>query len=134
MTVSRRRPKIDPNAAAAYAAEALENPTTPTTQTAPAPAASTVPGDEPAPAPAPKRAATPRKPTAPAPNLPPHRVRAKAQRKTTGTSFRFNPSQGELLRHAAAMEDTSIQELLETLVWPVLEERYGADIPPEPAA
>lgn len=63
------------------------------------------------------------------PDLPAHRLRAKSGPKKDAVSFRFNAAQRELLNIAVAHEDMSQQELLETLIWEVLEERYGALVP-----
>ncbi|MEV7652438.1 MULTISPECIES: hypothetical protein [Kocuria] len=46
-----------------------------------------------------------------------------------GYNFRFNNTQHALLNYAAEAEDTSQQKLIEELVWPVLEERYGQNVP-----
>lgn len=74
---------------------------------------------------------TPEEPTIPAarPDLPRHRQRAKTGTKGPGTSFRYNKSQGRLLDYAVEMEDMKKQELLESLVWPILEEKYGDQVP-----
>ena len=49
-------------------------------------------------------------------------------------NFRYNGSQRELLDYAVAMEDVTKQELIERLVWPILEERYGDAVPIHPEA
>ena len=46
--------------------------------------------------------------------------------KTGGINFRASTSQLELLRTAALVEEISQQKILERLVWPILEERYGS--------
>lgn len=48
--------------------------------------------------------------------------------KTSGINFRMTENQMALLRAAAAHEDLSQQKVLERIVWPVLEERYGLEI------
>lgn len=75
--------------------------------------------------------AAPEAATAPAarPDLPRHRQRAKTGTKGPGTSFRYNKSQGRLLDYAVEMEDMKKQELLESLIWPILEEKYGDQVP-----
>lgn len=66
------------------------------------------------------------------PDLPAHRRRAKTGIKGPGMNFRYNASQRQLLDYAVAMEDMTKQELIEQLVWPLLEERYGDAIPITP--
>lgn len=78
---------------------------------------------------APQRAELPARMPAPRPDLPAHRQRAKTGIKGPGMNFRYNASQRDLLDYAVEMEDMSKQELIEQLVWPVLEERYGDEIP-----
>lgn len=63
------------------------------------------------------------------PDLPAHRNRAKTGIKGPGMNFRYNASQRQLLDYAVAMEDMTKQELIEQLVWPILEERYGDAVP-----
>ena len=46
--------------------------------------------------------------------------------KTTGLNFRLSKSQSALLQQAAAEQDISQQKVLERIVWPLLEERYGS--------
>jgi hypothetical protein len=48
--------------------------------------------------------------------------------KTGGINFRASTSQLELLRTAALVEEISQQKILERLVWPILEERYGSGL------
>ena len=43
--------------------------------------------------------------------------------------IRGTRQQRELLKHAAEKENTSIQKLLASLAFPILEEKYGADLP-----
>lgn len=45
--------------------------------------------------------------------------------KTAGINFRMTDRQMALLRTASAEEDISQQKVLERIVWPILEERYG---------
>jgi hypothetical protein len=56
--------------------------------------------------------------------LPPWKQR-NLEYKNTGTQFRFSASQKQLLRVAALDQEMSMQKILERLVWPALEERYG---------
>lgn len=51
--------------------------------------------------------------------------RRNREPKTGGINFRASASQLDLLRQAALMEEISQQKVLERLVWPILEERYG---------
>lgn len=46
--------------------------------------------------------------------------------KTTGLNFRLSKSQSALLQQAAADQDISQQKVLERIIWPLLEERYGS--------
>jgi hypothetical protein len=46
--------------------------------------------------------------------------------KTTGLNFRLSKSQSALLQEAAADQDISQQKVLERIVWPLLEEKYGS--------
>ena len=48
--------------------------------------------------------------------------------KTGGINFRASTSQLELLRTAALVEEISQQKILERLVWPILEEKYGSGL------
>ena len=48
--------------------------------------------------------------------------------KTGGINFRASTSQLELLRTAALVEEISQQKILERLVWPILEEKYGSSL------
>ena len=45
--------------------------------------------------------------------------------KRRGTQFRCSESQIALLQVAALDQEMSIQKVLERIVWPALEERYG---------
>lgn len=102
--ISRRTTRnIDPKALEDYAADAAENP-------GPATRADENPA------------------LVARPDLPRHRLRAKTGTKGPGTSFRYNRSQGRLLDYAVAMEDMKKQEFLESLIWPILEEKYGDQV------
>lgn len=57
-------------------------------------------------------------------NLPAWKRRNK-EPKTSGANIRVSKSQLELLRRAAETEEISQQKLIENILWPVLEERYG---------
>jgi len=46
--------------------------------------------------------------------------------KVGGINFRASASQLDLLRNAALIEEISQQKVLERLVWPILEEKYGS--------
>lgn len=59
------------------------------------------------------------------PDLPAWKIRNK-EKKATGLNFRTSESQMALLRAAAEIEDISQQKVLERIVWPILEERYGS--------
>lgn len=48
--------------------------------------------------------------------------------KSGGINFRASTSQLDLLRTAALVEEISQQKILERLVWPILEEKYGAGL------
>lgn len=48
--------------------------------------------------------------------------------KNGGINFRASTSQLELLRTAALVEEISQQKILERLVWPILEEKYGSSL------
>jgi predicted DNA binding CopG/RHH family protein len=51
--------------------------------------------------------------------------RRNKEPKTSGANIRVSRSQLELLRRAAEAEEISQQKLIENILWPVLEERYG---------
>lgn len=102
----KRRRNITPEAAEGYAASAAETDAVVDTQESDAPTAR--------------------------PDLPAHRRRAKTGVKGPGMNFRYNASQRRLLDYAVVMEDMTKQELIEQLVWPLLEERYGDAIPITP--
>lgn len=65
-----------------------------------------------------------------APALPPRDEPAWKQRnrepKNVGIMIRASESQLELLRAAAVDQEMSQQKVLERILWPILEERYGA--------
>ncbi|GGG71730.1 hypothetical protein GCM10011374_40570 [Kocuria dechangensis] len=63
------------------------------------------------------------------PPMTPWKRRARNGSKAKGYNFRFNTAQHALLNYAAEAEDTSQQKLIEDLVWPILEERYGHNVP-----
>ena len=81
----------------------------------------------------PKPTVQPESPTPPRPpvpvNLPAHRRRARSGPKKDAVSFRFNAAQRDLLNVAVAHEDLSQQQLLESLIWEILEDRYGEMAP-----
>lgn len=52
--------------------------------------------------------------------------RRNREPKIGGINFRASSSQLDLLREAAIVEEISQQKVLERLVWPILEERYGS--------
>lgn len=64
--------------------------------------------------------------------LPPWK-RRNLEPKHTGTQFRLSESQKLLLRVAALDQETSIQKILERLVWPAIEERYGVTTEDSPS-
>lgn len=66
----------------------------------------------------------PARPAEPRSDMPAWKRRNK-EPKTSGTNIRVSPSQLELLRRAAEIEETSQQKLIESILWPILEERYG---------
>ena len=51
--------------------------------------------------------------------------RRNREPKSGGINFRASASQLDLLRTAALVEEMSQQKILERLVWPILEEKYG---------
>lgn len=104
MSVKRRRTEtIDAAAVEEWSSQAGQTPSTPTAKPEPP---------------------TPPRPEIPV-NLPAHRRRAKSGPKKDAVSFRFNAAQRDLLNVAVAHEDLSQQQLLESLVWEILEDRYG---------
>jgi hypothetical protein len=72
----------------------------------------------------PGREATPARQSAAGQDLPAWKRRNK-EPKTSGANIRVSKSQLELLRRAAEAEEISQQKLIENILWPVLEERYG---------
>lgn len=56
------------------------------------------------------------------------RIRARGK-KYNLYSLRGTEQQQQLLQRAAEQEGTSIQKLLASLAFPILEEKYGADLP-----
>lgn len=77
-----------------------------------------IPSSEPAPAPP--------SDDIPKPELEPWEERDESLPKTSAFNFRLNKSQARLLKIAASMERTSQQKVIESTLWPILEERYGA--------
>ncbi|WP_230854517.1 hypothetical protein [Arthrobacter terrae] len=51
--------------------------------------------------------------------------RRNREPKVGGINFRASSSQLDLLRTAALVEEMSQQKVLERLIWPILEEKYG---------
>lgn len=51
--------------------------------------------------------------------------RRNREAKTKGYTLRMSPSQLELLRVAHEDQDISQQKIIENLIWPALEEKYG---------
>lgn len=104
MSVKRRRTEtVDASAVDDWSSQAGQASSTPTVQPQ---------------SPTPQRAAIPV-------NLPAHRRRARSGPKKDAVSFRFNAAQRDLLNVAVAHEDLSQQQLLESLIWETLEDRYG---------
>lgn len=64
--------------------------------------------------------------------LPPWKQR-NLEAKHMGTQFRCSASQLQLLRVASMDQELSIQKILERLVWPAIEERYGVTTEDSPA-
>lgn len=54
--------------------------------------------------------------------------RRNREPKSGGINFRASASQLDLLRTAALVEEISQQKILERLVWPILEEKYGSGL------
>lgn len=58
------------------------------------------------------------------------RTRLRARGKNSNLyAIRGTAQQQQLIQHAAEEEDVSIQKLLASLIFPVLEEKYGQDLP-----
>lgn len=91
----------------------------------------TVPSD--APSPAKKPAQSKKAPRRPAPAGDEEQeawvARKASAKQTEAYPFRFNTSQQRLLERAKAVEGRDYSKILAELVWPVLEERYGKDVP-----
>lgn len=64
--------------------------------------------------------------------LPPWKQR-NLEKKVIGTQFRCSASQIQLLRVASLDQELSIQKILERLVWPAIEERYGVTTEDSPS-
>lgn len=64
--------------------------------------------------------------------LPPWKQR-NLEPKRIGTQFRCSESQIALLRVASLDQEMSIQKILERLVWPAIEERYGVTTEDSPS-
>lgn len=61
--------------------------------------------------------------------LPAWRRRAATAKDTEGQPFRHNVEQARLLEHAHQVTGKPKSVILRELVWPALEEQYGADVP-----
>lgn len=58
------------------------------------------------------------------------RTKLRARGKNSNLyALRGTAQQQQLIQHAAEEEDVSIQKLLASLIFPVLEEKYGRDLP-----
>ena len=64
--------------------------------------------------------------------LPPWKQR-NLEPKNRGTQFRCSASQLQLLQVASLDQEMSIQKVLERIVWPALEERYGVTTEDSPS-
>lgn len=64
----------------------------------------------------------------PKPQLEPWEERDESLPKTSAFNFRLNKNQARLLKTAASMERTSQQKVIESILWPALEARYGGDV------
>jgi hypothetical protein len=53
--------------------------------------------------------------------------------KHRGVQFRCSDSQLDLLQAASIHQEKSMQKILEAIVWPVLEERYGVTTEDSPS-
>lgn len=85
----------------------------------------TVADDAPA---APKKRQAPAKRSS-APTAPPWVERADTAKKTEAQPFRYNKDQQRLLEHAKQVEGRDYSKILADIVWPALEEKYGAEVP-----
>lgn len=83
------------------------------------------------PEPAPAAPAKGEKAATPAPELPGWVQRAQSAKKTEAQPFRYNRSQQQLLERAKQVEGRDYSKILADIVWPALEEKYGADVPVE---
>lgn len=92
-----------------------------------APAAPVAPVAKAAPA-TPARKAARAGSTVPVPVVPDWKRRNR-EPKTSGINLRASPSQLDLLRSASLVEEVSQQKVLERLIWPILEEKYGFKAP-----
>lgn len=79
-----------------------------------------------APAPKKRQAAAKRAST---PTAPAWVERAETAKKTEAQPFRYNMDQQRLLEHAKQAEGRDYSKILADLVWPALEEKYGAEVP-----
>lgn len=70
------------------------------------------------------RAASPSAATAPA-----WVQRAETAKKTESQPFRYNEAQHQLLKRAKQLENRDYSKILADIVWPALEEKYGAEVP-----
>jgi len=55
--------------------------------------------------------------------------RRNREPKTSGINLRASPSQLDLLRSESLVEEISQQKVLERILWPILEEKYGFKAP-----
>jgi len=55
--------------------------------------------------------------------------RANAEKKTEAQPLRYNRQQARLLAHAKAVEGRDFSKILADLIWPMLEEKYGKEVP-----
>lgn len=78
--------------------------------------------------PAPKKPQTPTK-RASNPSAPAWVERAETAKKTEAQPFRYNKDQQRLLEHAKQVEGRDYSKILADIVWPALEEKYGAEVP-----
>lgn len=78
---------------------------------------------------APTRSSRARKAPAAAPEAPAWQQRASSAKKTEAQPFRYNRAQQRLLEHAKQVEGRDYSKILAEIVWPALEEKYGAEVP-----
>lgn len=62
-------------------------------------------------------------------SAPAWRQRSATAKKTEAQPFRYNEDQRRLLEHAKQVEDRDYSKILADIVWPALEEKYGAEVP-----